>query len=240
MVVRLLASISTWFYQARLDQTHFSCRLLPPHEPIETGHQESHNDDAIVWSQVQLIWALSVVPRRGKTGSPGCREKMTGRPSTWNPVFCRCFVPIALSQYLPNCKGKSQDGFPSPTKILSVQDLRNHLWRRHKKDTKPSAIYDVMSALSPYKPLGGCNSLVKGGDWLQSRFGCSAPGSVRQAEDGPPWAQEGRLKLGYVSLLQVQVSSRGGAVKHLVGGTASKQRTWEERERTACRTGNYE
>lgn len=75
---------------------------------------------------------------------------------------------------------------------------------------------------------GEKNPLVKRVDGFQSRSGCGSSGSAGQAQDGPARAQEGRLKLGHVSLLQVQVTSRGGAVKHLLGGTAGKQGTWGE------------
>lgn len=74
--------------------------------------------------------------------------------------------------------------------------------------------------------FGEKNPLVKRVDGLQSRSGCSSSGSAGQAQDGPARAQEGRLKLGHVSLLQVQVTSRGGAVKHLLAGTTGKQGTW--------------
>lgn len=65
-------------------------------------------------------------------------------------------------------------------------------------------------------------------DRLHCRFGCSASGSTGQAQDGPARAQEGRLKLCYVSLLQVQVTSGRGAVKHLLGSASGKQGAWRK------------
>lgn len=65
-------------------------------------------------------------------------------------------------------------------------------------------------------------------DRLHCRFGRSASGSTGQAQDSPAWAQEGRLKLGYVSLLQVQVTSRRGAVKHLLASASGKQGAWRK------------
>lgn len=76
------------------------------------------------------------------------------------------------------------------------------------------------------------DSLMKWSYWFQSRFGCSAPGSISQAQDGPPWTQERRFKLSEISLLQVQVPSRSGAVEHLVGTTSGKQWAWDQK--TQC------
>jgi len=106
--------------------------------------------------------------------------------------------------------------------MLSAQDLRNHLWT----DGWCERLMPSTVGVSETSPVEWGVLLVKGDHRLQTRFGCSASGSVGQAEDGPPWAQEGRLELGYISLLQVQVTSRGGAVKHLVGATTGKQWTW--------------
>lgn len=73
------------------------------------------------------------------------------------------------------------------------------------------------------------DSLMKGNYWLQCRFGCSASGSISKTQNSPTWAQEWRFKLGYVSLLQVQVSPKSGAIKHLIGTTSSKQWAWGQR-----------
>ena len=59
------------FHQACLDQTDLSCCLLPPHKPLKTGHQKSHNDDAITGCHAQLIWALSIILHCRQTGSSG-------------------------------------------------------------------------------------------------------------------------------------------------------------------------
>lgn len=78
----------------------------------------------------------------------------------------------------------------------------------------------------PDPPRKPPNPLVERVDGLQSRSGCSSSGSAGQAQHGPARAQVGGLELGYVSLLQVQVPSRGGAVKHLVAGATGKQGSW--------------
>lgn len=72
------------------------------------------------------------------------------------------------------------------------------------------------------------SSLMERVDWLHGRFGCSASGPTGQAQNRPPRTQEGRLKLGYVSLFQVQVTSRRRAVKHLLGSASGKQGAWRK------------
>lgn len=105
--------------------------------------------------------------------------------------------PVYTVLHSPNCRGKSHAGFPSPTKMLSAADLRNHLGTDGIVTTENNTT-SLHGTVSPVTYL-----LMKRGDWLESRFGCSATGSISQAEDSPPRAQERRLKLGYVSLLQV-------------------------------------
>jgi len=70
-----LINVSVRFHQACLDQTHVSCGLLPPCEPIKARHQKSHDDDAIAGGHAQLIWALGVVLQRGHTASSGCTQE---------------------------------------------------------------------------------------------------------------------------------------------------------------------